>query len=91
VLVVEKLEGCARGLKEEDHKERNEAEPELAGSQFASAAAADLHEERPPGEAEQDDRQAEGHQVAGDVEIIGAREVLVAFVHADHCPLFRSS
>ena len=84
VLEVEKLKGCARGLVEEDHKERNEAEPELAGPQFARAAAANLHEECPPGEEEHNDRQAEGHQVAGDIEIIGAREpFVVCGVHAD--------
>ena len=84
VLEVEKLKGCARGLVEEDHKERNEAEPELAGPQFARAAATNLHEEGPPGEEEHNDRQAEGHQVAGDIEIIGAREpFVVCGVHAD--------
>ena len=43
VLVVEKLEGCARGLIEENHKKYHEAEPKLARPQFTRAAGTNLH------------------------------------------------
>ena len=83
MLVVEKLEGCARGLEKEDHEERDETEPEFAGPQFARATGANLHEERPPGEEKQNDRQAEGDQVTCDVEIVRARLPITSFVHAN--------
>ncbi len=68
---VPELEWRPGGLVEEDHEERDDGQPELGGAQLAGAASEHLHQERPPGDEQQDHGDGVSQDGRGDVEEVG--------------------
>ena len=83
VVDVPELERRAGGLVEEDHEEGDEGEPELGGAELARAAGADLHQEGPPRDEQEDEGQYERQEVGRDVKVPAALGVKAAGVHAN--------
>jgi len=69
VVHVEQLEGRAAGLEDEDEEEGNQGEPEVGGAETTGAAAGGLDEQREPGDDQENDREHEGEEEAGQVEV----------------------
>ena len=81
---VEQLEGRAGGLVEEDHEKGDEREPEFGAAKLAGAAAADLDEERPPRDKQEDQGQHERQEGRSEVEEVAAVNPIVSGgVHAN--------
>ena len=88
VVHVEHLEGGAGGLEDEDEEQADQGQPEVGGAETAGAAAGRLHEEGEPGQQQEHDRQHEGEEEAGQVEVevglvAAAGEEVRGLVHAD--------
>ena len=84
VVQVPQLEGRPRGLEDEDEEEGDDREPELGVAQLSGAAPEHLHEQGPPRDEEQDQRQQEGEDEGCDVEEVGRLSGLPGHrVHAD--------
>lgn len=84
ILHVEQLEGSAGGFEDEDDEEADEREPEVGGSESASATSGALNKESKPGDDQEDDREHEGQEEGGEVEVeAGGGAPVDASVHAD--------
>ena len=84
ILHIEELEGSAGGLEDEDDEEGDDGEPEVGGSESASATSSALDEESKPGDDQEDYGQHEGEEEGGEVEVeAGCGAPVDAGVHAD--------